>query len=181
MTFSRRTLATAAGFLLAAALGAQQTEPSTLGLQARLTFPNPGLGGSLVMEDDFTDYITGVRGLLDLGADVWTWKGVARSAGGSGTVKALHLSAEFVRMLRPGGDPVTLGPYVSVGAGLYQWSFYEDTTGGQVGRRAAHGGGTVGVGWRFTKSLDGEFKVLASNLDPGTSVVALMAMATWRF
>ena len=178
MTVWRRTLATAAGFLLAAALGAQQSEPTTLGVQARLTFPYPGLGGSLVMEDDFGDYFNGIRGRLDLGADVWAWKGVARSDAGSGTVKALHLGAEVVRMLRPGGDPVSLGPYVTLGAGLYQWSFTEDGVGG---RRAAHGGGTVGVGWRFTKTLDGEFKVLASNLDPGTSVLALMAMATWRF
>ena len=178
MAFSRRTLATAAGLLLTAALGAQQTEPTTLGVQARLTFPSPGLGGSLVMEQDFTDNWVGVRGRLDLGADIWTWNAVARNGSGSGTVKALHLGAEVVRMLRPGGDTVSLGPYVTLGAGLYQWSFNEDATGS---RRAGHGGGTVGVGWRFTKTLDGEFKVLASQLDPGTSVVALMAMATWRF
>jgi len=181
MAKTRRTLATAAGLLLTAALGAQQTEPATLGAQVRLTFPSPGLGGSLVMEEDFTDNWVGIRGRLDLGADLWTWKGVARNGNGSGTAKAMHLSGEMVKMLRPGGDPVTLGPYVTLGAGLYQWSFNEDTATGQVGRRAGHGGGTVGVGWRFTRTLDGEFKVLASQLDPGTSVLALMAMATWRF
>jgi len=184
----------ALGFLLAASLGAQQPEPSTLGLEIRASFPESGLadaagGGSvpgagfrLVMEDDLADYFEGWRVRGAVGMDFWFWGNLTKLPGTSGRVTAGHLTGELVRMLRPGGDPVTLGPYMVMGLGIYEWSYdRNDPVLGSQEVKVGHAAGTFGFGWRTSKALDLEAKVLMGKLDPTTTAVAVMASAAWRF
>ena len=142
----------------------------------------PGLGASLVMEQDLAEHFEGWRARLALGGDFWFWGNLTQLPGTSGKVTAAHISGELVKMLRPGGDPVTLGPYLVVGAGLYEWSGTRvDPVLGKVDLKSGHMAGTFGFGWRLTRSLDGEVKVLMGKMDPATTAVAVMAAATLRF
>jgi len=179
---------------LGTALAAQQPEPATLGVQARASFPQsglsdavgggtaPGLGASLVAEMDLAQWFEGWRARLDLGMDVWFWGNLTQLPGKSGRVSAGHVSGELVRFLRPGGTPVTLGPYLTLGAGMYAWSGTRvDSTLGKVDMSSAHPAGILGCGWRMNKSLDLEVKVLMGKIDPQTTALAAMAAATWRF
>lgn len=194
MALPLKTLVTAAGFLLATALCAQEPEPATLGFQVRASFPEaglsaaegggqaPGLGLSVVMEEDLVQWYEGWRARMAVGTDIWFWGSVTSVPGASGKVTASHVSGELVRMLRPGGDPVSLGPYVLVGLGLYEWAWTKnDPVLGRVDERVGHGAGTLGFGWRLTKSMDAEAKVLMGKMDPTTTAVAFMAAVTWRF
>lgn len=182
------------GCLLAATLSAQQPEPATLGLQVRVSQPqaglhdaagggDPGLGVSLVMEQDLAEYFEGWRGRVELGGDSWFWGDLTKLPGSSNRVNAVHAGVELVRMLRPGGDPVALGPYMVLGVGVYQWSYpkTDPATGTRSDVRVGHPAGTFGFGWRVTRSLDAEVKVLAGKLDPDATAMALVVGATWRF
>lgn len=189
----RRISAFALGLLLAPALAAQEAEATTLGLQLRGSFPAsglrdavgggdvPGVGFSLVMEDDLSQWFEGWRARLDVGGDFWFWGNLTSLPGTSGKVSAGHVTGEAVRMMRPGGDPVSLGPFLAVGLGIYEWNRSMDTPTGKVDTHVGHAVGTVGFGWRMTKELDLEAKVLMGKLDPDTTAVAVMACATYRF
>jgi len=191
MAFGRWTTVLAGGLLLAVSLRAQQYEPTTLGLQVRGSLPMgqlkeavaggiPGLGASLVMEDDFLD---GYRGRVVLGADQW-FKGNLDSVPGSkGGVFAAHLGIEGVRLLRPYEDYPLLGPFVVAGIAMYAWSVTREDTllDTSTTRRVTHAAGTFGFGWRLTSHLDVELKVLAGRVDPDFTASALLAGATWRY
>jgi hypothetical protein len=194
MPLSRRILATAGGLLLASALCAQEAEPTTLGVQLRGSFPEsgladavgggnvPGLGVSLVMENDLEVYYPGWRYRVALGMDLWFWGNLTKLPGSAGKVSAGSLTVEAVRMLRPGGNPATLGPYLVGGLGIYEWSWSKmDPVLGKVDEKVGHMAGTAGFGWRLTPSLDFEIKALMGKMDPDTTAVAIMATATWRF
>ncbi len=194
MVHIRRSLATAGGLLLASCLCAQQPEATTLGVQARVSWPEsgladavgggtaPGVGVSLVMEDDLGENFEGWRGRLGLGMDFWFWGNLTKLPGAAGKVSAGHITVEAVRMLRPGGDPATLGPYLVAGLGIYEWSWSRiDPVLGKVDVKAGHMAGTFGFGWRMTRSLDFEAKALMGKMDPTTTAVAIMAAATIRF
>jgi hypothetical protein len=183
-----------AACLLAAPLCAQQPEPATLGVQVRGSFPEaglsdavgggaaPGLGVSLVMETDLLEHFEGWRARVALGMDFWFWGNLTKLPGSAGKASAGHISGELVRMLRPGGEPASLGPYLVVGAGLYEWSFTRnDPTLGTVDVKVGHMAGTFGFGWRLTSSLDAEAKVLMGKMDTDKTALAIMAAATWRF
>ncbi|BDU71156.1 hypothetical protein [Mesoterricola silvestris] len=189
MHFKRRTLATAGGFLLASALWAQEAEPSTLGFQVRGSFPEsgladavgggnaPGVGVSLLMENDLADYYPGWRYRVGLGMDFWFWGNLTKLPGSAGKVSVGHLDVEAVRMLRPGG-----GPYLVAGVGIYQWGWSKtDPVLGKVDQKVGHAAGTFGFGYRMTRSLDFELKALMGKMDPDTTAVAIMAAATYRF
>lgn len=187
----RRTLAIASGFLLASALWGQQVEPSTLGLQLRGSFPEsglgdavgggnaPGVGISLVMENDLAEYYPGWRYRVALGMDFWFWGNLTKLPGAAGKVSVGHLSAEAVRMLRP--ERAT-GPYLVAGVGIYEWSWSKsDPVLGKVDQKAGHMAGTFGFGYRWTRSLDFEVKALMGKMDRDTTALAIMAAATYRF
>jgi len=191
MHFLRRTLACAPAFLLASGLWAQEAEPSTLGLQLRGSFPEsgladavgggnaPGVGVSLVMENDLAEYYPGWRYRVALGMDFWFWGNLTKVPGSAGKVSVGHLDAEAVRMLRP--TSVT-GPYVVAGVGIYAWSWSKtDPVLGKVDQKAAHAAGAFGFGYRMTRSLDVEVKALMGKMDPDVTAVAIMAAATYRF
>ena len=186
-----RTLAITSGFLLASALWGQQVEPSTLGLQLRGSFPEsglgdavgggnaPGVGVSLVMENDLAEYYPGWRYRVALGMDFWFWGNLTKLPGAAGKVSVGHLSAEAVRMLRPERPT---GPYLVAGVGIYEWSWSKsDPVLGKVDQKAGHAAGTFGFGYRWTRSLDFEVKALMGKMDPDTTAVAIMAAATYRF
>lgn len=186
-----RTLLILAGGCL---LAAQQPEPSTLGFQVRASFPQsglsdavgggtaPGIGASLVADIDLAEHFEGWHARVDLGLDVWFWGNLTQLPGKSGRVSAGHLSGEAVYFLRPGGGPAAMGPYVTAGGGLYAWSGTRvDPTLGKVDMKAVHPAGTFGFGWRLSRSLDAEVKVLMGKIDPQTTALAVMGGATWRF
>ncbi|MDR3683620.1 MAG: hypothetical protein P4L11_07815 [Geothrix sp.] len=194
MAHPLKTLATAAALLLGGALWAQEPEPATLALEVRASFPEaglsaaegggqaPGLGLSLVMENDLVEHFEGWRARFAVGGDLWFWGNVSKVPGANGKVTAMHATGELVRMLRPGGDPVSLGPYVLVGLGLYEWTWTkQDPVQGPVDERVGHGTGIVGFGWRLTKTTDAELKVLMGQMDATTTAVALMGSLSWRF
>ncbi|WP_306597936.1 hypothetical protein [Geothrix sp. 21YS21S-2] len=186
-----RTLAITSGILLASALWGQEAEPSTLGLQLRGSFPEsglgdavgggnaPGVGISLVMENDLAEYYPGWRYRVALGMDFWFWGNLTKLPGSAGKVSVGHLSAEAVRMLRPASPK---GPYLVAGVGIYEWSWSKsDPVLGKVDQKAGHMAGTFGFGYRWTRSLDFEVKALMGKMDPDTTAVAIMAAATYRF
>jgi hypothetical protein len=185
-------LATALAILAATSLGAQQPEPTTLGIQVRAAFPSsglstaaggslPGAGASLVMEDDLVEYFEGWRVRCDLGGDSW-FLAKGKPSPASGKVSEGHVSGELVRMLRPGGDPVTLGPFLVVGLGIYEWSYHtDDPVLGVIHTRTGHVAGTLGFGWRMNQRLDIEAKVVGGMIDQNWDALAFMATATWRF
>jgi hypothetical protein len=193
MTIQRRIAAIASGLLLGSVLVAQEAEPTTLGLQLRGSYPEsglrdsvgggdvPGVGFSLVMEEDLAQWFEGWHARMDLGGDFWFWGNLTSMPGTSGKVTAGHVTGELVRMLRPGTGKVTLGPYLTMGVGVYEWNRSLDTPTGKVDTHVGHGVGTLGFGMRLTPSFDLEAKVLMGKLDPDTTALAIMACGTYRF
>ena len=176
--------------LLSLSLAAQDTEPATFGVQARLSMPEaglkeavgstpPGMGMSLVTEMDFGE---GYRARLDMGADQWQkgdWEG---RPGIQGKVAAYHLGLEGIMMLRPDETP-SWGPYVLAGIGCYAWTVNESdkNSGTSVSQRVMHVAGTVGMGYRFTPALDVELKALAGRVSPELFAAAIHLGVTYRF
>lgn len=180
------------GLLLGGALGAQQPEPASLGLQLRANLPmgdlrnavggtlKPGFGGSLVMEEDFLD---GCRGRIGLGTDVWLKGKWLDKPGVQGSVSAVHLSVEAVRLLHTDADAPLVGPYVLAGLGLYVWSLTsEDTLAStKVTRQVTHMGASFGFGWRFSAHQDLELKALMGKVEPEFTALTLTAGITFRY
>ena len=194
MSITRRISGVAGCFLLASVLAAQIPEPTTLGVQVRGAFPEaglanaagggrgPGAGFSVVMEDDLVEHFEGWHARADVGMDFWFWGQLTKSAGSTGRVSVAHVSGELVRMLRPGATPVALGPYFIAGVGFYEWSWQRnDSVAGWVDVRNGKMAASLGFGWRQTTALDFEAKVLAGQMDPSTSALAVVFAATWRF
>jgi hypothetical protein len=188
----RWTAGLAAALLLGLPLAAQQVEPTTLGVQFRGDIPmgdlrdivggyvKPGLGGSVMMEQDFED---GYRGRLGLGADVWFKGAWLDRPGVNGSVNAFHLDVEAVRMLRTDADAPLTGPYVLAGVGLYTWAVStEDTINNtKISRQVSHLAATFGFGWRLNGHMDMELKGLMGNIEPDIRAMVLSAAVTWRY
>lgn len=192
MAFGRGTVVLTAFLALGPALRAQEYEPATLGIQVRGSMPlgdlrdavggfkRPGVGLSIVMEDDFLE---GYRGRVALGGDDWFKGSLDTVAGSRGGVSAYHITVEAARLLRPYGDFPILGPYVLAGLGFYQWSVVTENTALNTSstRRVGHAAVSFGFGWRYTAHLDAELKVLAGRVDPGFTAGAFLAGVTWRY
>jgi len=194
MANARRILATAGAFLLASALAAQQPEPTTLGAQVRASLPEsgladavgggsaPGVGISLLMETDLAEHFEGLRARVGLGMDFWFWGNLTKLPGSAGKASAGHITGEVIKMLRPGDGAVAMGPYILAGVGIYEWSWSKnDPVAGKVDMKAGHMAGTMGFGWRYTRTLDFEVKALMGKMDPDTTALAIVAAVTARF
>jgi len=174
--------------LLACALGAQ--EPSTFGIQLRLSSPSDNLkdtvggkmgwGGSMGVESDYED---GWKGRVLLGYDAWGPGNAADQSGLRGKVTAGHISAEGVRMLGPEGTRGFTGPYVFLGVGAYGWGVTQTlpSSGGSETRRVAHIAGSAGLGYRFGPHADLEAKVTSGRVDTKYNATFLSLGATYRF
>ena len=180
----------AAGLALALPLGAQQYEPTIVGVTGRLSQPEgdlkdatggfgkPGFGFGVFMEEDFLD---GYRGRLGLGTDMWFKGNWVGKPGVTGGVTSATLYAEGVKMLRPDADPPLLGPYVLAGVGLTAWSLTTEAAGVTTTSRATHVTGTFGFGWRFAEKFDVEIKILYGKVNTDFTAGALMAGVNYRF
>jgi len=192
MAFARGTAVLLSCLAFAPALRAQEYEPATLGIQVRGSVPlgdlkdavggfkKPGVGISVVMEEDFLE---GYRGRIALGADDWFKGSLDTVSGSRGGVSAYHLTVEGVRLLRPYGDFPIRGPYVLAGLGFYQWTVSTENPAQNTSstRRMGHAAVSFGFGWRASAHLDAELKVLAGRLDPGLTAAAVLAGVTWRY
>lgn len=175
-------------FALSAALGAQDLEPSALGIQGRLSIPEgsfrdalgglkgPGLGLSLYGQMDLGE---GWRARVALGSDLWTKGGGL--PGEDREIRAFHASMEAVYVLRDEGPHPVLGPYVVAGVGAYAWSLGADITGTGETRRVTHAAGTVGFGWRIARNLELEARFLGGRIDPGLTAAIVMGAVNLRF
>lgn len=178
---------------LAIPLMSQESEPSTLGLQVRVSIPEaglrdmvggsdvklPGLGASLVAEMDLTE---GYRARIAMGGDRWDSGDWSGRPGVEGKVSDFHLAVEGVMMLRPDESP-SWGPYVVAGLGGYVWSVgsRDKTAGTSTTRRILHVAGTLGFGFRLTRNLDMELRGLGGGIDPGLFAAAVQVSMTFRY
>jgi hypothetical protein len=192
MALGRWTAVLTGGLLLGLSLRAQQYEAASLGLQLRGSMPlgdlkdavggfhTPGLGGSVVMEDDFLE---GYRGRVDVGGDNWFKGNLSTVPGTKGGVSAYHLGVEGVRLLRPYGDYPILGPYVLAGLGLYSWSVTTEDTIQHTSttRKVGHAAASLGCGWRYSAHMDVELKALGGTVDPNFQALAVLLGVTWRY
>jgi hypothetical protein len=192
MANARWTASMAAALLLGLTLGAQQVEPTTLGVQLRGDIPmgdlrdivggyvKPGLGGSVMLEEDFLD---GYRGRLGLGADIWFKGKWLDKPGVNGGVNAFHLDVEAVRMLRTDADAPLVGPYVLAGVGFYTWAVSTEDTilNTKTTRQVSHLAATFGFGWRLNGHMDLEFKGLMGSIEPDIRAMVLSAAVTLRY
>jgi hypothetical protein len=175
--------------LLSMGLMAQDVEPATAGIQARISLPEaglkdvsapiPGLGLSLVTEMDLGE---GYRARLDMGADQWQKGDWESRPGIEGKVADFHLSLEGVLMLRPDETP-SWGPYVLAGLGGYAWTVNEKnkSTGASESQRVLHVAGIVGMGFRCNRMLDVELKALAGRISPDLFAAAIQLGVLYRF
>jgi hypothetical protein len=175
---------------LVCTLAAQDAEPASIGVQARISKAEsglkdvtgsalPGLGASLVVEMDYTE---GFRARVDIGYDQWQTGDLGSRPGAEGSVSAFHVGVEGVMMLNPDEAP-SWGPYVLAGLGAYAWNVQErdKATGVTTKRRGTHAAGTLGIGFRLAKSLDLELKILAGSVAPNLKAAALQVGVTYRF
>jgi hypothetical protein len=139
----------------------------------------PGLGASLVAE---LDYGEGYRARLDIGYDQWLKGDLGSRPGTEGSVSTFHMGVEGVMMLNPDETPAR-GPYLLAGIGGYAWDVQEQdsATHATTKRRGTHVAGTLGMGYRLTKSLDVELKVLAGQVVPTVAAAAIQVGVTYRF
>ena len=175
--------------LLALPGQAQVLEPSMLGLQGRISIPEgsmrdalgglriPGFGASLFAELDLGDSLH-ARG--SLGTDIWP-QGKGNLSSDDRQIQAVHLGGEVLYFLRDTGELELRGPYVTGGLAGYAWSLGKDVTGNGAKRRGLHAAATLGIGWRLSRHLDAEVKVLAGKIDPGLDALALMGCLNYRF
>lgn len=174
--------------LAAAALGAQ--EPTTFGVQARLSGPSDnlkdavggktGFGASLGVESDFEN---GRKGRILLGFDRWGPGSTADQSGNRGKASVSHLSVEAVKMLGTEGPKGFSGPFLFLGVGAYGWNvtFTDPAYGDSATRRVVHFGASAGLGYRLGTQVDVELRVTASRVDPTFMATCLSLGATYRF
>jgi len=174
--------------LIAAGLGAQ--EPTTVGIQIRVSAPSEnlkdsvggkmGFGATLGVESDFEN---GWKGRLLLGYDAWGPGNAANQSGYRGKAGVSHLSAEAVRMLGPEGVKGFSGPFVFLGVGAYGWNVTETDPAYELSltRRVVHVGGSAGFGYRIGTQVDVELRISASRVDPQYMASFFSLGVTYRF
>ncbi len=174
--------------VLASALGAQ--EPTTFGVQVRLSAPSDnlkdavggktGFGATLGVESDFEN---GRKGRILLGYDGWGPGNAADQSGNRGKAAVSHLSVEAVKMLGTEGLKGFSGPFLFLGVGAYGWNVTvtDPAYGDSSTRRVVHFGASAGLGYRLGTQVDVELRITASRVDPSFMATFLSLGATYRF
>jgi hypothetical protein len=175
--------------LLTAALALGAQEATTLGLNLRASRPfdnlkdtvgeKTGWGATLDAEYELID---AWRGRLALGFDSWGPGNHLAQPGARGKVTVGHLSFEGIRMLGQETRAGFLGPYVLIGLGAYGWNVNTSDPANDlsVTHRVIHLGGSVGLGYRFSKSVDAELRVTGGKVDTQFNATALSFGVTFR-
>lgn len=176
--------------ILLAALAAGAQEPTTMGLTLRGSRPSDnlkdmvggkaGFGISLDAESEIQD---AWRARLVLGYDAWGPGSALDRSGVQGKVTVGHVSLEGVRMLGAEQRDGFFGPYFVFGLGAYGWnaSSTDPVDGLAVTRRVIHLGGSLGLGYRFSKSFDAEIRVNGGKIDPQFTATAMSFGITYRY
>ena len=163
---------------------AEWPEADALGVQVRLNLPGgalseatgnrlPGVGVSLMAELHFESQFCG---RLLMGADDWPQIGT-----GSRRVRSYQLGGEAVYFLQDPGEASFAGPYLVAGAAGTAWTIGADARKAKVPLRVMHVAFTAGFGYRLTRHLDLEVKLLAGVVDPDFTANAIQFGATYRF
>jgi hypothetical protein len=158
--------------------------PDTIGFQARVSkpladlsdavgSPAPGIGASLQVELHFDSTICG---RVDLGADDWSKLGGSSAR----SVRALHLGGEVVYFLIEDRDTLLRGPYLTAGLQAVYWSLGANASGTGTSLDTVHPGYTAGFGYRVSRRVDLELKVMASPMTSNQTAGAVMACVTFR-
>ena len=175
--------------LLLSALAVSAQEPTTVGLTLRGSRPSDNLkdtvgakngwGASLDAESDLID---AWKARLVIGFDTWGPGYNPATPGVRGKVTVGSVSLEGVRMLGPEGRAGFLGPYVVFGFGAYGWNVSTSDPANDLSmtRRVIHLGGSLGLGYRFTRSIDAEIRVSGGKVDPQVTAAALSFGVTFR-
>lgn len=175
--------------LLCSALALVGQEATTLGLNLRASRPSDNLKDTVgektgwgVSLDAESELSGAWRGRLALGFDSWGPGGNLAQSGVRGKVTASHLSFEGIRMLGQEGRNGFLGPYVLLGIGAYGWNVSTSDPANDISttHRVIHVGGSVGLGYRFSKSVDAELRVTGGKVDPQFNATALSFGITFR-
>lgn len=164
--------------------------PDTLGIQVRASVPNgnladaadssaPGVGIGLQAELHFDPSLVeaplAVR--LEMGADEWSRPGGSSRR----AVREFHLAGEVVWFLHDDRSAGMKGPYLLAGLRGAAWSLGASASGTGSSLRVIHAAYTAGMGYRFSRHLDAELKVLAGPVTRDLSAGALMAGLAYRF
>lgn len=175
--------------ILLAALAAAAQEPTSMGLTVRGSRPSDnlkdlvggksGYGFSLDAESELQD---AWRARLALGYDAWGPGTALDHSGVQGKVTVGHISLEGVRMLGAEQREGYFGPYVVFGLGAYGWNARSTDPGNDlaVTRRVIHLGGSLGLGYRFSKSFDAEIRITGGKVDPQFNATAMSFGLTYR-
>jgi hypothetical protein len=176
--------------LLLSAIALSAQEPTTVGLNFRGSRPADNLkdmvGGKVgwgVSLDAESELYEAWNARLAIGFDTWGPGNALDQSGVRGKVTVGHISLEGVRMLGPEGRTGYLGPYFVFGLGAYGWNASSSDPANAIAitRRVLHLGGSVGLGYRFSKSLDAELRVLGGKVDPQFTASALSFGLTFRY
>lgn len=170
------------------ALAAQ--EPTTIGLSVRASRPSDNLkdmvggkNGWGVALDAESDLYEAWKARLVMGYDSWGPGTALDLSGVRGKMTVGHLSLEGARMLGPETRAGFLGPYLLIGIGAYGWNASRTLADGSlsVTRRVIHLGGSLGLGYRFSKGLDAEVRVFGGKADPQVTAAAMSFGLTFRY
>lgn len=176
--------------LLFSALALAAQEPTSVGFNVRASKPSDNLkdavGGKAgwgVTLDAESELHEAWRARLALGYDSWGPGSAADLSGLRGKVTVGHVSLEGIRMLGPEGRGAWLGPYLLVGVGAYGWNVNSTDPADDlsVTRRLIHLGGSLGLGYRFSRSIDAEVRVLGGKVDPQFTAAAMSFGLTFRY
>lgn len=180
----RRTL------LLLSALAVAAQEPTKIGMNLRLSRPGDNLKDMVgdktgwgISLDAESDMYEAWKGRLVLGFDSWGPGDAAGQSGVRGKATLGQVSLEAVRMLGPEGPKGYLGPFVVIGLGAYGWNITgtSQTDDLAVTHRVIHVGGSLGLGYRFSKSIDAELRVSGGKVEPEFTATIVSFGVTYRY
>ena len=171
--------------LLALPLAAQEWPgPDTIGVQVRVSQPGgdlsdatssntPGVGASLLAELHFDSTVCA---RLNMGADDWSRPG----ASGDRSVRSFQLGGEALWFLVEDRDDWLKGPYLVGGIHMVNWSLGASASGTGSTLRVTHAAYTAGIGYRLSRHLDAEVKVLAGVASPTVNAAAVQVAVSYR-
>ena len=175
--------------LLFSALAVAAQEPTTVGITLRANRPGDNLkdtvgnkvgwGASLDAESDLID---AWKARLVIGFDTWGPGSNLAEPTVRGKVTLGSVSLEGVRMLGQEGRAGFLGPYVVFGLGAFGWNVSTSDPANDLSltRRVVHLGGSLGLGYRFSKSVDAEIRVSGGKVDSQFTASTLSFGLTFR-
>jgi len=169
---------------LALPLSAQWPGQDLLGVQGRLSFPGgelaqavgtltPGLGLSVQTELHFEDKLCA---RLGMGLDSWFHPGK-----GNRSVAAYDVAGEVLYFLRNDDQDFLNGPYLVAGLSGITWALSAGASNTGSPERSIHAGITGGFGYRLTRHLDCELKIMASQVNPGFTANATIVCLNYWF